>query len=87
MFQAFQPLVELSLYLGVIVAQFLVEVLSVWRRGHGSAEERLNNERVMWLQSVAIGVTKGVGQLFGRVGNVVAERLGSEVEAAVRQRC
>jgi len=38
---------------------------------------------VVRLERVAVGVAEGVGELFGGVGEVVAEALGGEVEAAM----
>ena len=35
------------------------------------------------LECVAVGIAEGVGELLGRVGDVVTETLGSEVEATV----
>lgn len=76
---------QLLLDLGVIAAQLGVEVLPVWCGAHGGAEERLNDERVVGLEGVAVGVTERVGELLVGVGEVVAEGLGGEVEAAVIQ--
>ena len=36
----------------------------------------------MRLECVAVGVAEGVGEFFGRVGRVVADGLGCEIEAA-----
>jgi hypothetical protein len=38
---------------------------------------------VVWLEGVAVGIAERVGEFFGRVGDVVAESLGGEVEATV----
>jgi len=76
-----EPLLELSLYLAFVVAQLSVEVLAVGCGAHGSTEYGLDHEGVVGLECVAVGIAEGVGELLGGVGDVVAEGLGSEVEA------
>jgi len=80
--KAGKPLLQLGLYLCVVVAQLLVEILPVGRCTHGSAEDGLHDEGVVWLEGVAVGIAERVGEFLGGVGDVVTEGLGSEVEAA-----
>lgn len=77
-----EVLLQLLLDLRLITAQLRVEVLPVGRSAHGGAEERLDDERVVGLEGVAVGITERVGELLVGVGDVVAEGLGGEVEAA-----
>jgi hypothetical protein len=79
--KATEPLLQLSLHLCVVITQLVVKVLPVRGRAHGGAEDGLHNERVVRLEGVAVGVAERVGEFFGRVGDVVAEGLGGEVEA------
>ncbi len=83
--QRSEPLLQLSLYLGVIVAQLAVEVFPVGCGAHGSAEDGLDHEGVVGLKCVAVGIAEGVSKLLGGVRDVVAEGLGSEVEATVTE--
>lgn len=71
--------------LGLVISQLGIEVLAVRSRGHGGAEERLHHERVVRLEGATIGITEGVGQLLGRVVEVVAEGLSSEVETTANE--
>jgi len=80
--QPAQPLLQLRLHLRFVIAQLLVEVLSVWCRAHGGAEDGLHDEGVVRLEGFAVGVAEGVGEFFGGVGDVVAEGLGGEIEGA-----
>ena len=73
---------QLLLNLGVVLAKLGVEVLPVRCGAHGGAEERLDDEGVVGLECAGIGLAEGVGELLGGVGEVVAEGLGGEVEAA-----
>ena len=82
LFQRSQPLLHFALALDRVVVQLRVEVLSVRCRRHGRGKDRLDQEAVVWLESVAVGMAEGDGELFGGVGQVVAEPLGGEVEAA-----
>lgn len=66
--------------LGLIITQLRKEVLAVRGRRHGSTEERLHHERVVRLESAAVGFTEGISELLGGVVEVVAEGLSSEVE-------
>lgn len=67
--------------LGLVISKLGVKVLAVWGSAHGGAENGLDDEGVVRLERVAVGVTEGVRELLGRVGNVVAKGLGGEVEA------
>ena len=73
---------QLLLDLGVVLAQLGVEVLPVRCGAHGGTEERLDDEGVVGLERAGVGLAEGVGELLGGVGEVVAEGLGGEVEAA-----
>ena len=44
------------------------------------AEKRLDDEGVVGLEGVAVGIAEGVGELLVGVGDVVAEGLGGEVK-------
>jgi hypothetical protein len=79
-----QVALELLLDLRLVAAELSVEVLPVWCGAHGGAEQRLDDERVVGLESVAVGIAEGIGELLVGVGDVVAEGLGGEVEAAVK---
>lgn len=78
-----QPLLKLSRDLCLVISELGVEVLAVGGGAHGGAEERLDDERVVRLERVAVGLAERVGELLGRVGGVVAEGLGGEFEAAM----
>jgi hypothetical protein len=82
-----QPLLQLRRDLALITAQLGVKVLAVRRCAHGGAEDGLDDERVVRLEGVAVGIAEGVGELFGGVVEVVAETLGGEVEAAAGVFC
>ena len=77
---------ELLLDLGAVLAQLGVEVLPVRCGAHGGAEERLDDEGVVGLERAGVGLAERVGKLLGGVGEVVAEGLGGEVQAAVAGR-
>lgn len=74
-------LLQLGGDLGLILTELLVEVGAVWGGGHGGGEEGLDDERVVRLEGLTIGVTEGVRELLGGVLDVVAECLHSEVKA------
>ena len=82
--QCSQVALELLLDLRIITAKLSVEVLPVWCGAHGGAEQRLDDERVVRLEGVAVGIAEGVGELLLGVRDVVAEGLGGEVEATLR---
>lgn len=63
--QRSQPLLQLSLNLGLVVSQLLVKVGTVWSSAHGGAENGLDDERVVGLEGVSVGVTEGLGKLDG----------------------
>lgn len=71
--------------LGLIITQFPEEALAVRGRGHGSAEDGLDHERVVRLEGAAVGFTEGVRELLGGVVEVVAEGLSSEVKTPVNE--
>jgi hypothetical protein len=79
--QTTKPLLQLTLDLRIVVTELLVEVLPVWCCAHGGAEDGLHDEGVVGLEGVAVGIAEGVGEFLVRVGDVVAEGLGGEVEA------
>jgi len=81
--QRLQPTLQPLLHSRLIISQFGVKVLAVWARAHGGAEYRLDEERVVLLERLAVGFAETDGELFVGVGEVVAEGLGGEVEAAV----
>ena len=66
--------------LRIVTAELSVEVLPVWCSAHGGAEEGLDDEGVVGLEGVAIGIAEGVGELLVGVGDVVTEGLGGEVK-------
>lgn len=63
--QRLQPSAEVGRNLCLIVAKLSIEVLAIWTRGHGGGEDWLNQEAVVWLQGVAVGVAEGDGELVG----------------------
>ena len=75
-----QVLLELLLDLRIVTAELSVEVLPVRCSAHGGAEEGLDDEGVVGLEGVAIGIAEGVGELLVGVGDVVTEGLGGEVK-------
>lgn len=77
-----EPLLELLLDFGLVVAQLGVKVLAVRGGAHGGAEDGLDDERVVRLERVAVGRAERVRQLLARVLDVLAQRLRGEVEAA-----
>ena len=84
--QRLQPTLQPLLHSRLIVAKLGVKVLAVRARAHGGAEYRLDEERVVLLERLAVGFAETDGELFVRVREVVAEGLGGEVEAAVVRR-
>lgn len=74
-----QPLFQLRTHLRLIATQLSIKVLTVRRSAHGGAEDGLDDERVVRLERVAVSVAEGVGELFGRICEVVAKALGCEV--------
>lgn len=78
-------LVHLRDNLGLVITQLGVEVLAVRSRGHGSAEDGLDQEGVVRLEGTTVGLTEGLRQLLGGVVEVVAEGLGSEVETTIKE--
>lgn len=84
--QTHQPSIQLLIHPLLIIPQFGIKVFPVRRRAHRGAENRLDDEAVVRFERVAVGVAEGVGEFFGLVGEVVAEALGGEVEAAVMRR-
>lgn len=85
LFQRGQVALKLLLDLSIVAAKLGVEVLPVWCGAHGGAEQRLDDERVVGLECVAVGIAEGVGELLLGVRDVVAEGLGGEVEATSRE--
>jgi hypothetical protein len=82
--EAPEPLVELLVHTGLVVAQVCVESFAVRCGAHGRAENRLDHERVVGFEGVAVSCAEGLGELGGGFGEVVAQALGGEVEASVR---
>lgn len=76
-------LVQLRGNLGVVITELLVEVGTVRSSRHGSRENRLHEEGVVWLEGTTVGILEGNGQLGGGVVDVVAKSLGREVKATV----
>jgi len=66
----------------LVGAQLDVEVLPVRTRGHGGAEDGLDEEGVVRLQGAAVGVAEGDGELLGGGFEVRGEREAGEFEAA-----
>jgi hypothetical protein len=81
--EAPKPLIELLVHACLIISQVCVESFTVRRGTNGSAENRLDHERVVGFEGVAVGGAEGLGELGGGLGEVVAEALGGEVEASV----
>lgn len=52
--QGFEPDSELRFHLGLVFAELGVEVLAVWARAHGSAEDWLHEEGVVGLECCGI---------------------------------
>lgn len=75
-------LAEGGLNLRLVAAQLGVKVLPVGGGGHGGGEDGLDDEGVVGLEGVAVGLAEGVGEFRGGLVEVVAEGLGGEVEAA-----
>ncbi len=68
---------ELGLKLLFVRAELAVEVFPVGAGAHGSAEDGLDQRSsVVGLEGEAVGVAERVGELLGRLGNVLAERDG-----------
>ena len=63
--QRSQPLLQLGLNLGLVVSKLLVKVGAVWGSAHSGAENGLDDERVVGLEGVAVGIAEGVGELLG----------------------
>lgn len=72
-----------GLHFLIVLTKLHVELLPVWGCGHGSAEKGLDHKRVVWLESVSIGLAEGVSELLGDVVDVVAEGLDGEIKATV----
>lgn len=77
-----QPGVELLVHTLAVLAQLGVEVGAVRGGAHGGAENRLDDERVVGFEGVAVGGAEGLGQLGFGVRQVGAQGLRGEVEAS-----
>lgn len=87
--QRSQPRLELLIKLlwrGVL-ADLLVEISPLWAVAHGSREDLLDDEVVVGLKGLAVGVGEGGGELLSRGLGVGAEGLGHEVKATGRGIC
>lgn len=73
---------EFGLDLVVVVAELGVEVLAVGGGAHGGGEDRLDEEAVVGLEGVAVGVAERVGELLVGLGDVGAQGDAGELEAA-----
>lgn len=81
--QRSQPGLELLIKLlwwGVL-ADLLVEISTLWAVAHGSGEDLLDDEVVVGLKGLAVGVGEGGGELLCRGLGVGAEGLGHKVKA------
>ena len=81
--QRLQPCIRRTIHLRLIIAQLRVEIFAVGCSAHGGVEDRLDNERVVRLERVAVGVAEGDGEFLGRVGDIVADCLGGEIKTPV----
>jgi hypothetical protein len=81
--EAPKPLIKLLVHAGLIISQVRVESFAVRCGAHGRAENRLDHERVVGFEGVAVGGAERLGELGGGFGEVVAQALGGEVEASV----
>lgn len=72
---------ELSLDLGGIATELSVKVLAVRASAHGSREDGLNQEAVVRLQGDGVGCAEGVRELLVRLGDVLGDTDGSELES------
>lgn len=78
-----QPGLELlvELVLRGVLADLLVEIGTLWAVAHGGGEDLLDNEVVVGLEGLAIGVRERGGELLAWVLGIGAECLGHEVKA------
>lgn len=72
------------LHLGTVLTELDIKVLPVRSSRHGGAEDGLDDERVVGLEGVAVGLAEGVSKLLAGVVEVVTEGLGGEVKATVK---
>lgn len=79
--QRLQPHCQPLLHCRLVITKLHVEVLAVWARGHGSAEDGLDEEAVVGLEGRAVGVAEGDGELLGGELHVLGESNAGEVEA------
>lgn len=83
-----QPGLELLVELGrrSVLSDLLVEVGALRAVAHGGGEDLLDDEVVVGLESLTVGVGEGDGELLRGVLRVGAEGLGHEVETTEKER-
>ena len=77
-----QPRPQVRRNLRLIISKLSIEVLAVWACGHGGREDRLDQEAVVWLESGAIGIAEGDGELVGGVLEVGGDCEAGEFKSA-----
>lgn len=77
---------ELSINLNWILTELHVEVLTVWASAHGSTEDWLDHEAVVWLEGGAIGLAERCRELLGWVRNVLCEGDGGKFKTTVSKK-
>jgi hypothetical protein len=78
--QTVQPNLHLPRNLLLITAQLGIEVFSVRRRGHGGAENRLNQKAVVGFEGCAVGIAERDAEFIGG-GEVFGDSEGGEFQA------
>ena len=81
--QTSQPITKLILNSSLIVTKLCVKVLAVGCSAHGGTEDGLDHETVVLGECVSVAGAEGCAEFFVGVGEVLAEGLGGEIEAAV----
>ena len=81
--QTLQPRVQLLAHSRLVITKLRIEVLPVGRRTHGGTEDGLHDKAMVLFQGIAVCISEGIGQFFGRGAEVPAECLRCEVEAAI----
>lgn len=81
--QSLQPSAEVGSNLCLIATKLGIEVLAVWTSRHGSREDWLDQEAVVWLQGVAVCIAEGDGELVGWVLEVGGDGEAGEFKSTI----